>query len=81
MATLELLLALVLEFDSHRDGIELYLQKCKKKGINCLLTAPSSVDRYNSTRVDEGRKSCVKSSRDKSRGTYGSGEEGGGLAM
>ena len=49
----------VLEFDSHHDPLmrfdHVYLQKCKKKRDQ-LLRTPSSVGRYNSTRVDEGRK-------------------------
>ena len=36
------------------------MQNCKKKtGINQLLRAPRSVGKYNSTRVDEGRKCWI----------------------
>ena len=54
VVTLERHVALVVEFDSHRGEIILYLQKCNKK--DQLLRVPSSVGRYNSMRVDEGRK-------------------------
>ena len=50
-----ILLALVLEFDSHHGEILFFLQKCEKNPDK-LLRAPSSVGRPNSTRVDEGIK-------------------------
>ena len=46
---------LVLEFDSHRREILTNLANIQYP-MNQLQGAPSSVDRYNSTRVDEGRR-------------------------
>ena len=57
MVTLEyylLLIALVLGFDSHRGEILTVFAKMQQ--MDQLLRALSSVGRYNSTRVDEGRK-------------------------
>ena len=44
-----------------------------------LLSAPSSVGRYDSTQVDEGRKySTLLEKKTKAHVPYGSGEGGGG---
>ena len=50
-----------------------FIFKNKNKKLIQLLRAPCSVGRYNSMRVDEGRKR-LKSSRDKNEGTYRSGK-------
>ena len=71
-----ILLALVLEFDSHRDEISLYLLKCKE-WITCLLKAPSSVGTRKPTRVDEERHAEFFSRQNKkARTVVGRGEEG-----
>ena len=74
-----MLLALVLEFDSHRGEISLYLQKCKKK-LDQLLRTSSSVGRYNSTRLNEGSE-CRGLLAIKNKRAYRSAEGGGGPAM
>ena len=51
-----MLLALVLEFDSHRGDIFTLCAKVRQKQYQLLLRARIIVGRYNSTRVDEGRK-------------------------
>ena len=50
-----MLLALAIEFDAHRGEILNLFAKMQTKKDQ-LLKAPSSVGRYNSRRVDEGRK-------------------------
>ena len=74
-----ILLALVLEFDSHRSEILNMFAKMRKK--DQLLRAPSSVGTHKSTRVDEAKK-MPRFSRDermKARTVVGRGE--GGSAM
>ena len=68
----------VLEFDTHHDEIWLYLQKSNNnKKRDQLLRAPSSVGRYNSTRVDEGRKCwLLLAIKMKARAEVGREEEG-----
>ena len=73
-----ILLALVLEFESHRD--EILTKFAKKKKKDQLLRTPSSVGRHSSTRSRRGKK-MLDSSRDQNGGTYRSGEGGGGPAM
>ena len=51
-----LLLELVREFDSHRGEVLTLFVEMPKYEDDQLLRAPSSVGRYNSTRVDEGRR-------------------------
>ena len=76
-------LAFLLEFDSHRGETLIFFQKCKKKiekrGSTQPLRAPSSVIRYNSTRVEERRKcwNLLAIKMMETKGTYRSGEGGG----
>ena len=45
----------VLEFDPRHDEIDFIRKNAKKEKRDQLLISPSSVGRFNSTRVDEGR--------------------------
>ena len=69
-----ILLALVLEFDSHRGENLKVFAKMQKK--DQLLRTPTSVGSHNSTRVDEARKCCTLDKKTKARTVVGMGEEG-----
>ena len=54
-----------------------FIAKIKDKKRDQLLIAPSSVGRYNSTRVDEGTKCCILLTKKKrARAEVGREEEG-----
>ena len=72
------LLALVLEFDSHRREISLNLQKCKKRiNFGERLAAWVRTNRRESTREENAE----FFSRKKKEGAYRGGDGGGGSAM
>ena len=48
---------MVLEFDSHVVRFYFFAKNAKKR--DQLPRVPNRVGRYNSTRVDEGRKCCI----------------------